>query len=155
MAAGSGLRVDPLLSYACRAGGSVRVVLEITGAAPAGDAGVALRLIGGGDAVDVPATVTPSGTGRFRVEAEVAAGLGGHVHRMRLLDASSAEPRNLQTRLLVRADLPVALLPGRAPDTRLPEPSPRPASSRTRARRGRAGRVPVVGRLRRRGRAGA
>jgi len=150
------LRVDPLLSYARRVEGSIQVVLDIEG--DRSDAEVALRLLGGGDVLDVPATVEPSGPGRSRVEAVVPADqVGGHTRRMKLLDPPDGEPRNLQTRLMVRDGMPVALLPGRAPDTQLREPQPRsgPATSPSPARRPRARSVPGVGRLRRRRRGGA
>jgi len=151
------LRVDPLLSYARRVDGAIEVVLAIEGER-SGDADVALRLLGGGEVTDIPATATPSGPGRFRVEAVVPAErVGERARRMKLLDPEGAEPRNLQSRLLVRDGMPVALLPGRTPDTLLPEPPPRsaPATSRTRVRRSRARSAPGVGRLRRRGRGGA
>jgi hypothetical protein len=50
--------------------------------------------------------------------------LGEGTWRMRLVDPSGDEPQNLQTRLLLRSGMPVALLPGRPPDTVLPEPEP-------------------------------
>jgi hypothetical protein len=118
----SQLRVDPLLSYARRSGDDVQVTLEISGPRPSGDLGLRLR---GTDTVDHPVSVTPSGKGRFRVEALIPkAGLDDGTWRMRLLDGSG-EQRNLQTRLLLREGMPIALLPGRPPDTVLPEPSPR------------------------------
>ena len=117
------VRVDPLLSYARRAGARVQVVLEVVGEPPSGDVMVRLHA---DRSVDEPATVTPSGAGRFRVDAHLDADrLGEGTWRMRLIDSAGDEPQNLQTRLLLRAGMPVALLPGRPPDTMLPEPAPR------------------------------
>jgi hypothetical protein len=117
-----GLRVDPLLSYARRAGSRVQVVLEVVGERPSGDVMVRLHA---DRSVDEPATVTPSGAGRFVIDAHVDADrLGDGTWRMRLIDPAADEPQNLQTRLLLRSDMPVALLPGPPPDTVLPEPEP-------------------------------
>ena len=117
-----GLRVDPLLSYARRAGSRVQVVLEVVGERPSGDVMVRLHA---DRSVDEPATVTPSGAGRFVIDLHVDADrLGDGTWRMRLIDPGADEPQNLQTRLLLRSDMPVALLPGPPPDTVLPEPEP-------------------------------
>ena len=117
-----GLRVDPVLSYARRAGSRVQVVLEVVGEPPSGDVMVRLHA---DRSVDEPATVTPSGAGRFAVDLHVdAERLGEGTWRMRLVDPTGDEPQNLQTRLLLRSGMPVALLPGRPPDTVLPEPEP-------------------------------
>jgi hypothetical protein len=116
------LRVDPLLSYARRAGARVQVVLAVTGESPSGDVKVGLRA---DRSVDEPATITPSGAGRFVVDAHVDADrLGEGTWQMRLIDSAGAEPQDLQTRLLLRSHMPVALLPGPPPNTVLPEPEP-------------------------------
>ena len=117
------VRVDPLLSYARRAGARVQVVLEVVGEPPSGDVKVGLHA---DRSVDEPATVTPSGAGRFRVDVHVdPERLGEGTWRMRLIDSADDEPQILQSRLLLRADMPVALLPGPPPNTVLPEPEPR------------------------------
>ena len=119
------LRVDPLLSYARRSGETVRLVLELEGAVPASST-PALRVHEGEGVLDVPVTVTESGPGRFRVDAVVEDKLLGEgTWRMKLVDPAGTERHNLQTRVMVRAGMPVALLPGRPPRTVLPEPAPR------------------------------
>ena len=115
------VRVDPLLSFARRHGGDLAIVLVVDagGLSPKADLSLLLR---SDDAVEVPVTVTPSGEGRRRIEARVS---GDRLHdgtwRMKLV-GSTGERFNLQTRLMVRSDLPVALLTGRPPRTRLPAP---------------------------------
>ncbi|MET0525858.1 MAG: hypothetical protein ABWZ91_13720 [Nocardioides sp.] len=119
------VRVDPLLSYARRAGDNVRVVLVVDpGDVPhATDLALQLR---DDEVLDAPATVTRADEGRARIEALVpGARLEGGTWRMKLVNPASGERRNLQTRVLVRAGMPVALLPGRPPETRMPEPAPR------------------------------
>lgn len=118
-------RVDPLLSYARRVGDDVKLVLVVDpGDEPLG-ADVALQLRDG-EPFDAPVTVTPADAGRTRVEALIPSDrLDGRTWRMRLVDPAGAERRNLQTRVLVRPGMPVALLPGRPPETRMPEPEPR------------------------------
>lgn len=119
------LRVDPLLSYARRSGETVRVTLEVEGEAPA-SSNLALRLHDEQGTHDVPVTVTGSGPGRFRVEAAVGSDqVGEGTWRMKLIDPAGTERHNLQTRVLIRSGMPVALLPGRPPRTVLPEPAPR------------------------------
>ena len=116
------VRVDPVLSYARRAGARVQVVLEMVGEPPSGDVKVRLHA---DRSVDESATVTPRGAGRFVVDVHVDADrLGEGTWRMRLIDSAGDEAQNLQTRLLLRNHMPVALLPGRPPDTVLPEPEP-------------------------------
>lgn len=119
------VRVDPLLSYARRVGDDVKVVLVVDpGDTPLG-ADVALRLRDDG-VVDVPLTLTRAEEGRARVEALVPGDrLEGGTWRLRLVDPASGDRHNLQTRVLVRAGMPVALLPGRPPETLMPEPEPR------------------------------
>ena len=119
------LRVDPLLSYARRSGETVKVVLEVEGEVPA-SSGLALRLHHEQGAHDVPVTVTASGPGRFRVDAVVDNDqVGEGTWRMKLVDPGGAGRHNLQTRVLIRAGMPVAVLTGRPPRTVLPEPAPR------------------------------
>lgn len=149
------LRVDPLLSYARRVGDDVEVILEVEGDPPGGGSEASLRLLSG-DTMEQAASVTVSGPGRFRLELRIPESrLEGRTWRMRLLDQARPEPRNLQTRLLVRAHVPVALLPGRVPSTRLPEPSPRRNRTTPPAPPRRGVLARVVGRLRRRALAGA
>ncbi len=121
----SDVRVDPLSSYARRVGDDVKVVLVLDlGDQPLG-ADVALRLRDG-EVVDVPITLTPAEEGRARVEVLVPGDrLEGGTWRLRLVDQASGDRRNLQTRVLVKAGMPVALLPGRPPETLMPEPEPR------------------------------
>jgi hypothetical protein len=121
----SDLRVDPLLSYARRSGDTVKVILGLEGeVAPSSD--LALRLHADEGQHDVPVTVTESGPGRLRVVAVVD---GNQVPegtwRMKLVDPSGGGRHNLQTRVLIKSGMPVALLPGRPPRTVLPEPAPR------------------------------
>jgi hypothetical protein len=119
------LRVDPLLSYARRVGGDIKVVLVVGAADQSVGADVVLQFRDG-EVIDSPLTVAPAGEGRTRVEALIPEDrLGDGTWRMRLVDPTGPERRNLQTRVLVRAGMPIALLPGRPPDTRLPEPEPR------------------------------
>ena len=119
------VRVDPLYSYARRVGDDVKVVLVLDSGGEPVESGEVLRLRDG-EMVQVPVTVTPTGDDLARVEALVpGARLGDGTWRMKLVDPTGTERRNLQTRVLVRAGMPVALLPGRPPRTRLPEPAPR------------------------------
>ena len=119
------LRVDPLLSYARRSGETVKVILGVEGEVPA-SSGLALRLHDEQGTHDVPVTITESGPGRFRVDAVVDSNqVGEGTWRMKLVDQSGTGRHNLQTRVLIRAGMPVALLPGRPPRTVLPEPAPR------------------------------
>ncbi len=63
--------------------------------------------------------VDPATSVRRNLRTRVLARAG-----MKVADPATSVRRNLRTRVLVRAGMPVALLPGRAPDTRLPEPTP-------------------------------
>ncbi|HET9422056.1 MAG TPA: hypothetical protein VFO49_13035 [Nocardioides sp.] len=120
------LRVDPLLSYARRSGETVKLVLGVEGEAPSAS-GLALRLHDEQGQHDVPVTITENGPGRFRIDAVVDnSEVGEGTWRMKLVDPSTGGRHNLQTRVLIRADMPVALLPGRPPRTVLPEPEPAP-----------------------------
>lgn len=117
-------RVDPLLSYARRVGNDVKVVLVVEREAPV-DPGAVLRLRDG-ETVDVPVTLRPAGADRDRVEAVLPGDrVGEGTWRMKLVAPGGGERRNLQTRVLIRSGMPVALLPGRPPATRLEEPEPR------------------------------
>ena len=119
------LPVDPLLSYARRVGDDVKVVLVVGPAEEPLGADIALRLRSKGAAVDVPAAVAPVDGGRSRIEALLPGGeVGDGTWRLKLLGRATFGRLNLQTRLLLRAGMPVALLPGPSPDTRLPEPAP-------------------------------
>jgi hypothetical protein len=119
------VRVDPLLSYARRVGSDIKILLVVDPADQPLGADTALQLRDG-DVIDSPVSVAPAGDGRARVEATVPGDrLVDGTWRMRLVDPTGTERRNLQTRVLVRAGMPIALLPGRPPDTLLPEPLPR------------------------------
>lgn len=120
------LRVDPLLSYARRVPDGVKVILVVDATEELLGADAVLRLRDG-DVTDHPVTVTPTEDGRSRVEALIPGDrLADGTWRMKLVDRAGTEPRNLQTRILVRSGMPVALLPGRPPRTLMPEPAPRP-----------------------------
>jgi hypothetical protein len=118
------VRVDPLLSYARRDGRDLTIVLVVDAGdlSPGAELSLLLRA---DDAIEVPVTVTAGGEDRRRVEARVS---GDQLHdgtwRMKLVEPTG-QRRNLQTRVVVRSDMPVALLTGRPPRTRLPEPTPR------------------------------
>ena len=117
--------VDPLLSYARRVGDGVKVVLVVDPGDQPLDAEVLLRLRDG-EVVDAPVAITQTEEGHTRVEAVVPGDrLRDGTWRMKLVGATDTERRNLQTRVLVREGMPVALLPGRPPRTVLPEPVPR------------------------------
>ncbi len=118
------LSVDPLLSYARRLGEDIKLVLVVDTSDEAVAADVALRLHAD-EAVDQPVSVTPLSESRTRIEAVVPAGtLAEGTWRMKLISPDD-ERTNLQTRVLIRSGMPIALLPGRPPDTRLAEPAPR------------------------------
>lgn len=126
MAAMPPLRVDPLLSYARRVGDDLQVVLVVGPDAEPVGPDVVLRLRDADVVVDQPVTVTPLDEGQARVESTIPAGaLTEGTWKLKLVGAPGTERRNLQTRVLLRSGMPVALLPGRPPDTLLPEPAPR------------------------------
>jgi len=135
------LPVDPLHSYARRVGDDVKVVLVVSPTDEPLGADIALRLRNKA-VLDVPAAIAPVGEGRTRIEALVPGdGLSDGTWRLKLLAPTTVGRRNLQTRLLVRAGMPIALLPGPAPDTRLTEPVPTAVSPDPPARAGRRSRV--------------
>lgn len=118
------LRVDPLLSYARRVGDGIRVVLVVGPAEQPIGADVVLRFRDG-DVVDHPVTVVTADEGRSRIEALIPGDrLAEGTWRMKLVDPTGGDRLNLQTRVLIRPGMPIALLPGRPPRTRLPEPTP-------------------------------
>jgi hypothetical protein len=119
------LPVDPLLSYARRIGGAIKIVLVVGPTEEPIAAEVDLRLRDG-EAIDVPTIVATLEKQQTRVEALVPEGrLRDGTWKLKLVDAATKERRNLRTRLLVRSGMPIALLTGTAPETRLPEPLPR------------------------------
>jgi hypothetical protein len=118
------LSVDPLLSYARRLGEDIKLVLVVDTSDEVVDADAALRLHAE-ESIDVPISVTPVSESRTRIEAVVSGDtLAEGTWRMRLV-APDGERTNLQTRVLIRSGIPIALLPGRPPETLLPEPTPR------------------------------
>lgn len=118
------LRVDPLLSYARRAGGDIKLVLVVAPAEEPISTDVLLRLHDD-EAVDHPVSLTSLEDGRTRVQATIPTGtLREGTWRMKFVSPGD-QRMNLQTRLLIRSGMPIALLPGVPPRTRLPEPSPR------------------------------
>jgi hypothetical protein len=124
MAPMAALSVDPLLSYARRLGEDIKLVLVVDTSDEPVAADAALRLHAE-ESIDVPISVTPLSETRTRVEAVVSTGtLADGTWRMKLV-APDGERSNLQTRVLIRSGMPIALLPGRPPRTLLPEPAPR------------------------------
>jgi hypothetical protein len=125
--------VDPLLSYAFRSGGSVRVTMLLPGADPGpGHAVVTLRR--GRRSIDAAGTL--SGTDRgvnvsFGVDQE---DLGRRAWRLTITRPEDAAPVRVGARLLAHGGQPVALLTGPEPATKLPPPRPRPSPA-TRRRR--------------------
>ncbi len=120
------LRVDPLLSYARRIGDDLKVVLVVGPDDEPVAPDVVLRLRDAEKVVDQPVTVTSLDGRRARVEAAIPAqALPEGTWKMKLVGPPGTERRNLQTRVLLRSGMPVALLPGRPPRTVIPEPVPR------------------------------
>ena len=123
-AADGPLHVDELASFARRDGDQIRVVLRVAADPDLQAEQAFVRFQGPDSAARAAAVVTPDGDA-YRVEARVPeVDLGVGVWRLKF--RPSQQPlRNLQTRLVIADGIPLALLPGRSPDTRMPEPAPR------------------------------
>jgi hypothetical protein len=116
--------VDETLSFAHRAGGEVRVRLRLpAGTLSAGPAEV--RLGAARKGFRVPADVTADEQGTTVDFAAPGGRLRQRVWTLAVHPSPDAAPVSVEARVLARRDLPVALLPGPVPTTRLPEPSPR------------------------------
>jgi hypothetical protein len=144
-------RVDVAASYARRVEGGIQVVLLLPDADP-GPGPVEVRLREAGRTLKREAAVhlEPNGV---RLELVVPAQrLGQGVWRLAVRTAPEDSFTRIEARLLTSRRQPVALLPGPAPDTRMPAPEPaaRPAGRPARGLPARAaGRVRgLVGRLR-------
>jgi hypothetical protein len=136
------LEVGFLESLAWRADGEIRVALHLPTVEPG--TGVEVRFRLGERRVRRPGATRAATSGSVVEVSAPAPRLGGGVWRIavRLGDAPSFTP--VEARLLVRRGQPIALLPGRPPHTRMPEPAPHgPAPGRfsVRAQASRALRV--------------
>jgi hypothetical protein len=129
MATSKSVPVEAIASYAHRSGEDIHLVVTVPEIDLA-DGPVDLRFSDGSRRFREAATARAEGSGAV-IEARVpAARFGRPVWRI-AVRSSEAEPfQPLQVRLLARADLPVALLPGPKPATRMAPPPPRSQGSR-------------------------
>ncbi len=121
------LPVDLTTSFAQRAGGDVRLVLGL----PERPEGAGeLRLTSGKRRVTVPLGESSGDVVEVRVpKDQVTPGL------WKLALVGGAEPVSLEARLLSRRKIPVALLPGPTPTTKMAPPEPQEAAAPSKARR--------------------
>jgi hypothetical protein len=126
-------RVDIAASYARRLDDEVQLVLLLPDAEP-GPGPVVVRLRDGGRTLKHPATIglVPGGA-RLEMVAP-AQKLGRGVWRLAVRTRPDAAFTRIEARLLTGRGQPVALLPGPAPETRMPAPEPagRPATEAAR-----------------------
>lgn len=119
-----GYEVAVATSHARRVGDEVSVVLELLDAdLPTGDAEV--RLTRGQRRAKVPATISPHGSGVLVACTVPARVRGRGAWQLALRAAGSTSFACVHARLIVHRHQPVAVLAGRAPDTRLAAPAPR------------------------------
>ncbi|HET7387632.1 MAG TPA: hypothetical protein VFJ19_13325 [Nocardioidaceae bacterium] len=140
----SGLDVDATASHARRVEGAVHVVLALPEASFAGPQ-VRLRMRADSGrrgpgrrtrAVRVDAALSPQATGQVLEASVPTHRLRGDIWRMAIRPTPGEPVVRLRARLLVKAGQPVALLPGKAPRTRMPPPPPAgPPEALVRARR--------------------
>jgi hypothetical protein len=136
------LEVGFLDSVAWRVDAQLHLALHLPEVAPvAADTPVEVRLRDADRRARVPGRIAPAASGSM-IEAEVLARrLAGGLWRIDVRIGDADEFTRVEARLLVTRGQPVALLPGRAPRTRLPEPEPRRSPSRSASVRSMAGRV--------------
>jgi hypothetical protein len=126
--------VDGILSYAYRDGDEVHSVVQLEGLQlPAGP--VVVRLRSGKRRFRRPATVVATGSGARLEFSAPAQRLGRAVWALAVLPEEGGPFVRVQARLLAHPKLPVALLAGPTPRTRLAEPQPRSRPGASTARR--------------------
>jgi hypothetical protein len=115
--------VDPIGSYAHRAGDEIHVVLSLVDGVVDGDS-VTMRLGNGDRTVRCQAKVTTSPQGVVLDLRAPAKKLGRGVWGLAYRAQPGGELTRLEARLLTGARQPIALIPGPRPATRMPEPTP-------------------------------
>lgn len=132
--------VEAIASYAHRAKGTVRLVLQLPGAEPTDGANATVRLAGQRGTVRAKATVTATDPG-VRVEATVPAKeLPPDIWRIAVRLDPEGPFLRVQARLLTSRTQPIALLPGPVPPRQIDAPRARTQTGSSRLVQ-RAGRV--------------
>ena len=129
MTAGGVEPVEPVGTYARRAGDSVRLQLLLPDAEGLTEPTLQLRRRNGKARIVVPATASTSEQGVLVTAGLPREELRPGLWHIALKPDQEGPFRPLQARLLFNAKQPIALLAGPAPRTEMPEPSPRRAAS--------------------------
>lgn len=144
------LAVEVISSFAHRRRDDIHLVLHLPGLGPVPSSTVPVRFSDGRRRLRVPAearAAEPGTTLELSVPAKV---LGHGVWRLAVRPDSAGRFAPVEARLLTSRRQPIALIPGPAPATRLPEPTPRSTRASTRESTRRALVSTVLTRVRRR-----
>lgn len=134
MTAGGVEPVEPVGTYARRAGDSVRLQLLLPDAEGLTEPTLQLRRRNGRARIVVPATASTSEQGVLVTAGLPREELRPGLWHIALKPDQEGAFRPLQARLLFNDKQPIALLAGPAPRTEMPEPSPRMAASKVPAK---------------------
>jgi hypothetical protein len=118
-------QVDPVGTYACKVGGSVRMQLRLPVQHELSEPMLRLQHRRTNKIIEMTPAVQPSGDGQLLTVEAPEAGLDHGLWWVALRPDPESEYRRIEARLLLNDRQPLALLAGPMPETKMSPPAPR------------------------------